>query len=216
MTQQLGSQPLKVSLRRALNAAMALGVASTMAVLFSPTTLQFADGETSAPVTQEDCVVTVREDGGSTVECFDDFRAALAHATRGDITDAPMTAAEAVRDPEIRHQLGIGAYYELANHENTTAGSGDILSVEYEHRDLQGNSLIYRGGNGCDADRGVEWSVGELTHWNDEISSFVGANGCGVKHFEHQNFNGASTPWSQSDNYVGDAMNDRTSSIKWR
>lgn len=201
------------SLQRVLNAGLALGIGSAITVVSFRAPVLAASEESPGP----DCVMTIRAQGGPLVECFDDFTAALAHATRGEITDAPMTAAAAVRDPEIRHELRIDAQFELANHENTTSGSGQILPIEYEHRDLQGNSLIYRAGSGCDADTGIEWSVPAISSdWNDEISSFVGANGCGAKHFEHSSYNGASTPWGQSGNYLGDAMNDRTSSIRWR
>ena len=149
-----------------------------------------------------------------TKRCFDNFRDAMAYASAGQITDAPLTGAAAIRNPIFAQQIGLG--YELVNHENTVAGCCVILSIEYEHADFRGNTLTYRAETGCDRDRDIDYGISFMSaDWNDEISSYVTLNRCAVKHFEHQYEGGASTDWSTGDDYMG-VMNDATSSLRWR
>jgi hypothetical protein len=51
--------------------------------------------------------------------------------------------------------------------------------------------------------------------WNDVISSSRGYNNCQLKHWEHANWEGRSTGWLSSASYLGDAMNDETSSLQF-
>lgn len=150
----------------------------------------------------------------SETKCFTNFRDAISYATEGHVNDAPLTGAEAIRDPSFRQKVGMG--YELLTHNNNTSGSGQILSIEYEHRDFRGNTVTYRGAGGCDRDKGIEYALGSVgAHWNDQFSSYATANRCQVKHWEHINQGGASTQWSNGDDAMG-AMNDETSSLRWR
>ena len=136
------------------------------------------------------------------------------HATGGRVTDAPLTGAEAIRDPKFKADLGID--YVLVNHENDTNGCCTILSIEYELSNFSGNTLTFRASSGCDNNSDVDWQVSDVgDHWNDDFSSYVTLNQCGVKHFENINFGGAATQWDTGDCCMG-VMNNATSSLKWR
>lgn len=80
-----------------------------------------------------------------------------------------------------------------------------------------GQSLTYHAATDCDADRGVEFSDNYIgDYWNDRFSSFHGYARCQIKIFENRDFGGAAYGYDLYTGYVGDAMNDRTSSIKFR
>lgn len=52
--------------------------------------------------------------------------------------------------------------------------------------------------------------------WNDAVSSFKVYGGCTVRVWEDGGASGASSNWVGSMSYVGDALNDRISSIQWK
>lgn len=51
--------------------------------------------------------------------------------------------------------------------------------------------------------------------WNDRVSSFKSYGLCATRIWENTNFGGASYGFTVNSTYVGDAMNDRASSIQW-
>jgi hypothetical protein len=68
----------------------------------------------------------------------------------------------------------------------------------------------------CDTNSDKDWQYSNIgTAWNDRVSSFTGYSQCQIKIFENDNVGGASLgPLSYSD-YVGAAMNDRTTSMQF-
>jgi hypothetical protein len=53
------------------------------------------------------------------------------------------------------------------------------------------------------------------TTWNDRISSFQGFSNCQIRIYENANFTGATDGAFTATDYVGDAMNDRTTSVRY-
>jgi hypothetical protein len=109
----------------------------------------------------------------------------------------------------------------------TSASASTIVGQEYVDANYSGASLTLAvGSNGftCTDDISSEWgdppnvdaSVSSMPGgWNDKISSFRGYAGCWTKIFEHSGFGGASLGYQADTSYVGGAMNDKTSSIRF-
>lgn len=95
-----------------------------------------------------------------------------------------------------------------------------LLFVGYEHSGYRGATIDIQGAYGpCDA-RGYEipdldkWYPEWGGTWNDDISSFKTYNKChDVTVWEDTNMRGASIFFYGHTSYVGDAWNDRISSL---
>ncbi|RKS79015.1 hypothetical protein BZB76_0453 [Actinomadura pelletieri DSM 43383] len=184
-----------------LTVATAVGTAivSPASASSSPT-----DGVGQEATGGENCVVHLSSN--NSVKCFDTFTEAIADATAGRITNAPRDARSAMADSGLDRRLnGLG-----------TAGPGIVLAIEYADSDYAGRHNIYTGSAGCDNDDGVEWRVESLGSFNDMITSFRNYADCQANHYEHIDFEGASTGWLNDTPNIGEAMNDQTSSIQWR
>lgn len=97
-----------------------------------------------------------------------------------------------------------------------TYDSDDIAAV-FQNINF-GGSCLKLSGISC---TGVVQSLASMpSGWNDVVSSaevtFVGEglNCSTIQLFEHSNFNGATVSCSTDCAYVGDSMNDKTSSLK--
>lgn len=102
-----------------------------------------------------------------------------------------------------------------------------VIGVQYEHGGFGGARFqLVSTSQGCTV--GIDdvdfQTTGMGAAWNDKVSSFktFGGGGpapfntvCIVNHFDNTNFGGQSTGYSFTRDYIGDAMNDRTSSIQW-
>jgi hypothetical protein len=90
-----------------------------------------------------------------------------------------------------------------------------ILAYMY---DSAGNTGLYytiTNTAPCDTNSDVDFSVTNIgTTWNDRISSWTGFAECELRIYENATFGGASYGTYTSSSYVGDAMNDRTTSIR--
>jgi hypothetical protein len=100
------------------------------------------------------------------------------------------------------------------------ASAETVVGTEYQHRNYGGvsfNARVTSNGFTCTGSLSdVDGQIASLTSfWNDKISSYRTYAACNVKHYEHSNFGGASVGYHASRSYIGDAMNDRTSSIRW-
>jgi hypothetical protein len=165
------------------------------------------------------CVATVggtRAQRSAAPQCYRTFREAIWVATDGRVKNAPNDASQVAKDKELRDRLFAAPLQPRLVIGNNTVGSGTILSVEYEDTYQRGNTLTIKSRRGpCDAnpDRDEDYPyVGDK--WNDEISSFVGANGCQVRHWDNVNYGGANFSQRNQSDRMG-SMNDRTSSITW-
>ena len=157
------------------------------------------------------------------VECFATFRKAVEKATGGRIKDTPNAASEAARNKKFRDRLSEparsgGDFSTQSVTGNDTVGYGVVLSIEYEDASFRGNTLTFAASNPCADDGQANYvlpNIGEK--WNDEISSFQGANRCDLRHFEHADYRGRVFPYTGV--YAGSAtmsgFNDVTTSIRW-
>jgi hypothetical protein len=69
-------------------------------------------------------------------------------------------------------------------------------------------------GTACDTDADADGDFALPSAWNDRISSFQGFSNCQIKLYEHGDLTGTSYGPTTSTNYVGDAINDKTSSVR--
>jgi hypothetical protein len=98
----------------------------------------------------------------------------------------------------------------------TASGQGSyLLGVYYADANYGGPTLSVYGNGTCDGDPNtVDWGLPVMpAGWNDVISSFKSYSNCTSTIFENGNYGGASYT-AVNSTYVGNAMNDRTSSIK--
>jgi len=166
----------------------------------------------NVPPPGKSCVVHLA--AGGTMSCYNTFTKAIADATGGKITDAPLNAATAVASKDFNDRINALAQVKS---QPAAADAQVVIEISYQYRDYTGDDLIWGTSSGCDADTGIEWQAGSMpTGWNDRISSFRTFSRCQSKHWENTNFQGASTGFWNSTSYIGDAMNNQTSSIKWR
>lgn len=68
----------------------------------------------------------------------------------------------------------------------------------------------------CDTSADLDYSLSYIgAAWNDRVSSFQGYSACEIRVYENESFGGASLGPLAFTDYVGDAMNDRTSSMRF-
>lgn len=191
-------------------AVVGVGVACLLAGAVPAATAQANEGTTT---TGKHCVVEVTN--GKTT-CYQSFRDAVAKATGGRITDAPSTPSTAVADSRFEDRLNaLGAE---SGEEDGRANV--VVSIEYDWAYYQDDvgSLTASAPGGCVANGGADWQLANVGEdWNDRISSFRGYADCNVDHFEHADFDGASTGWLADVGSMADhtSLNNLTSSIRW-
>lgn len=93
------------------------------------------------------------------------------------------------------------------------------IAREYYHKNWRGDVLrVYVNFSfRCSSSKTYyEVGVRDLSdHFNDDISSFRTYVGCRAKHFQNNDYLGVRTDWQTTQSYIGDAMNDRTSSLQY-
>lgn len=106
---------------------------------------------------------------------------------------------------------------------STAVSAGDRVVVArfYEDADYRGAVLTMWGTlktdtRACTATTtDKEYTKGWVgSEWNDRISSVKTYYGCDARLYEDANGGGSYTGWIDRTNYVGDAFNDETSSIR--
>lgn len=138
--------------------------------------------------------------------CFETFAEAAAFATQGRVS-LPSDARPQDLWPELLPSAG--PYVIGIEYENKVFG-GRSLTITYEFPCAVGNVYL----NSMPLERQPIWPW--PYDWNDKISSARAFSGCNHSyHFEHVNFGGAVADCGTGCSYIGDALNDRTSSIMW-
>lgn len=135
-------------------------------------------------------------------QCFQTFAEAISAATGGAVSVPPDTRPE-----DFNEQL-------LPDSQQPAALSP--IATEYQHRNFGGASLTYRSNRSCRGYVHALRFVGSV--FNDRISSarVYPASGCNNSwHYQHRDFGGARVNCHRACRYIGNAMNDRTSSIRW-
>ena len=130
--------------------------------------------------------------------CFSTFSQAINFATAGRVA-LPNDATPEALDESALADASATQY---------------VLSIEFEHRNHGGSSHTFYGSKTCkDA---TYWEYSVPSSWNDRISSSRAYSDCNhTYHYEHPGYVGAMVDCGRGCSYIGDAMDDRTSSINW-
>ncbi|WP_124290735.1 hypothetical protein [Streptomyces sp. ADI91-18] len=146
------------------------------------------------------CVLNI--DSGS-MQCYDTFQEAVTASTNGRIADAPLSAKhidQKLADP-------------LKGSSDTTGAQAVQLGVIYTDSNYGGSALVLTGGgSGCQSGNGRDAQINLEGIWNNSVSSLTTLT-CWLELWDAPNASGVHQEYQQSTSYVGDAMNDRASSI---
>ncbi len=166
--------------------------------------------------------------------CYPTFNEAISHATAGRITDAsvgPDGVVDVAAFAERVTALGADRIANVAGGDTTTNANGTtMVGTVYKAAGFRTNEQTWTfyvpGTFFCDSDPNTsEFDVVNLntspytvSHMNDQISSFISYYDCKTVLWTDWYFSGPATndgvPVARMD-YVGDAMNDKASSIAW-
>jgi hypothetical protein len=131
--------------------------------------------------------------------CFSRFSQAIELATAGRVKLPEDAIAVALDDAVLS---------------TTSSAASYVIGIEYEHADYRGSTFIFTSSYSC-----AEYShylSAMPSGWNDRISSARAFSGCYHSyHYEHIHAGGAVRDCGAACPYIGDALNDRTSSIWW-
>jgi hypothetical protein len=131
----------------------------------------------------------------------------------GSFRDAIRNAGAALRDPGFEAELNattVGA-------SRSSSVADTVISIEYDGRDFTGPYQIWTASKGCPDSNidDVDWEDSDMNGWVNVVSSYKSYANCWVKHFENPGFGGASVGPLPTRSYIGSAMDNRTSSIRW-
>jgi hypothetical protein len=133
--------------------------------------------------------------------CFVTFSDAIRHATGGK-TILPADA----RPGDFTQEM-------LPEGPTSTV----VLGIDYDafHYDETAGARIWEASSSCTPS--LSWTVWNVGNdWNDRISSAKSYGGCHYfEHWENYYWDGAVRTCTPNCYYIGDAMNDRTSSLRW-
>lgn len=105
---------------------------------------------------------------------------------------------------------------ELLAKRGRSVAADYVLAKMYDSAGNTGSYLEILFSSPCDTNSDVDYSVSNVgSTWNDRISNWTGYSECQVHIYENSSWGGASCGAYTSSSYVGDAMNDRTTSIRF-
>ncbi len=142
--------------------------------------------------------------------CYDTFRESVAAATGGRITDAAQERA--ARDKDFVAKLNT----RTDTRTSRAASNTHVVGVFYWEGNYTGHTWIARAGRPCLNDGSWDHRWRDLGGWNDAISSLQLAGNCYVRAWEHSDYGGATQYYTSDTAWVGDAMNDRISSLQFQ
>ncbi|GAA2114177.1 hypothetical protein [Streptomyces synnematoformans] len=187
---------MRQTFKRRLPVALATVAAS---VLGAGLSASGANAATAQVQRADDCVVNV--DSGSS-QCFGTFREAIAATTHGKITNAPLSAKGI--DRKLADRLSAAS---------DTAGAQAVqLGAVFTDSNYGGSSVIFEASSGCRSGNGRDAQLDLSGIWNNSISSLTTLS-CWLELWDAPATAGFHQEYRQSTSYVGDAMNDRASSI---
>lgn len=133
------------------------------------------------------------------VTCFDSFSEVIDHLSQGTVRLAVDATPEDLTQENVEQLASLASY---------------VIGIEYQHSNHGGATYTIWSGVTC---AGYNHWVSRMPNgWNDVISSARAFSGCNnAWHYEHTDHWGASFNCRTSCASLGDAMNDRTSSIYW-
>lgn len=130
--------------------------------------------------------------------CFGTFAEATSFATGGSVKLPADARPESLTDEQLSPPSLTATY---------------VLGVVYADSGFRGGSLSFTDTSTCAS--GSKSRPHMPSEWNDKVSSARAFAGC--NHFylyQHSSYDGARIDCGTECRYVGDAMNDRTSSVK--
>ena len=165
------------------------------------------------------CVQRVTETAAT---CFADHRAAIAYATAGRITDAPLDPRAALDDAVFLSTMAVldrSNRTDAEQHASIDAG----IPIAYEFVDINYSGaqppLMITADYGCDDDGWwtADWYIPSIDpRYNDVVSSFYGTNNCDQRSWEHPNYGGRMLDLRPADStLVNDGFNDVMSSMQF-
>jgi len=168
-----------------------------------------ADLTAGKPAGGGHCVMSV--DTGKQ-SCFSTFTEAFAMATGGRIIDAPDNAHAALADPAFMARVGSLPPDQATK--NDIAGDGTTpLGTYFPDAGWQGDDdLTFVSTRQCNSSMPIPITA-MPSGWNDEISSFSNFPHCFSILYADGGFRGRHTALAANLLYVGDDMNDQTSTI---
>jgi hypothetical protein len=133
--------------------------------------------------------------------CFPSFSEAIEFATDGRV-ELPRAGTVDDLDNTFLNDVDPGT------------NANNVIGIEYEHSNFAGSSLIFYNEFTCRTHTMLVSSM--PSGWNDRISSARAYADCArSEHYEHNDFGGSMFDCHSECSYIGNAMNDRTSSIRW-
>ncbi|WP_150261554.1 hypothetical protein [Streptomyces venezuelae] len=174
-----------------------IAIASAATILALGTGAATANAAPSPAPTN--CVLDI--DSGSK-QCYGTFREAITASTHGRITDAPLSAKHIDQSLAERLKASMGP----------AATQSVQLGVIYADSNYGGSALVLAGANGCQSGNGRDAQINLDGIWNNSVSSLTTLS-CWLELWDAPNTSGIHQEYQQSTSYVGDAMNDRASSI---
>lgn len=89
-----------------------------------------------------------------------------------------------------------------------------VGGIQYWNSGYGGSTYTVTTAGTCDDSLDRDYYLNQVTSsWNDKISSFRGYSNCGETLYENGGYGGSTYGIYTSSSYVGNAMNDRASSI---
>lgn len=175
-----------------------------------------AHANTTAEASSETCSYDLTS---GTVTCYEDFAEFVTTVTHGRITD--ISEPTALSDADVRRiasasALGPDNDKSLATtNEFVSAASTYILVQLFENSNYTGDTFQFTGSSPCDTSSDLDRQANIPLSFNDRTSSFRSYSECQTRIYENTNYGGASYGAYTNSSYVGDAMNDRASSVRF-
>jgi hypothetical protein len=169
------------------------------------------NSELSGGAAQQHCVVSSNAQpiGGTAgpagsvapARCFATFQEAIFAATNGRVQLPSSVSREAMDD-------------RMLNGNALIQNASFVIGIEFVDSNFQGATLTITNSVTC---IGFTHTIASMpAGWNDVVSSAKAFSNCNHSvHFENSNFGGASIDCGAGCGFIGGALNDRTSSIRW-
>lgn len=187
--------PTVVGVARPIRMTLAAVVTTVVGLALCATPAAAKSGAPSAGP-HKNCVVSLTGGGVSTTTCFATFTEAMRRATNGLFTDAPATAADAVKDSRLDAKINAANNVNVAANASLAAAgrvvpTSVLVAVEYDLADYDNGygSLMLNMRQECT--RPID-DVDDYylfpTSWYDSISSFRNYAHCWTSHHYNANF----------------------------
>jgi hypothetical protein len=172
----------------------------------------FSTPASSAPAEEENCITAIDKEE-ATVECFATFTEAVRVATGGSVTDAPATAAEALRDDAFMRRIG----FNLEKTAQPPALLRYPIGIEYDGVNWTGPALLAHAPRPCtNTIADVDYYATDMPWlWDDRVSSFKNANNCWTNHYRLALFRSTNTGYLNDRLVMPAPLNNHTRSIRW-